>query len=327
MGLDKNLEFVNEESLKLNGCYKQFGDLHEEIQELLTEEEQKIDSQVYENLYNEVHLLRGAVQKWMVEASRRISEERVERRSSKSSVKTQNSKVSRASTTSSKAKALHAKARQAELEARIAQLDQVEAAKKEAERVKLKAEFAAAAAISKVYENATKEDEEQYLGCDDPDIDDPYTSHWSKPKRQPEGFNSQETFVKERKPSSPRASDLDLEHPSDPAAKQLKDTLNPEAPEFILATTPPQQGVVTSGGGTVNRDIAEGRTNTAAWTNSGPQTGFWEKMELRMTQPPPAPTPFDGDPVKYLRFRANFRDQVESRASLTDSEKMNYLIN
>ena len=81
MGLD-NLEFVNDESLKLNECFKQFGDLHEEIQALLTEEEQKIDSQVYGNLYNEEHL-RGAVQKWMVEASRRISEERFERRSSK----------------------------------------------------------------------------------------------------------------------------------------------------------------------------------------------------------------------------------------------------
>ena len=145
--------------------------------------------------------------------------------------------------------------------------------------VKLKAEFSAAAAISKVNEDAIEEDEEQYLGSDDPDFDDTDTFHWSEPKRQPEGFNSQETFVKERKPNCLRASDLDLEHPSDPAAKQLKDTLNPEAPEFILPTSPPQQGVVTSGGGTVNQDIAEGRTNTAAKTN---------KMELRMMQPSPA---------------------------------------
>ena len=41
-------------------------------------------------------------------------------------------------------------------------------------------------------------------------------------------------------------------------------------------------------------------------------------------QPPPAPTPFDGDPSQYLWFRANFRDQEEHRASLTDREKMNY---
>lgn len=150
MGLHKNLEFINEESLKLNDCFKQFGDLHEEIQELLTEGEQRVDSQVYDNLYDEVHLLRGAVQKWIVEASLRIIDDRVERRSSKSSVKTRSSRFSSASTTSSKAKALQDKVRQEELEARIAQLDQVEAARKEAERVKLEAEFAAAA-VSKVY--------------------------------------------------------------------------------------------------------------------------------------------------------------------------------
>ena len=46
----------------------------------------------------------------------------------------------------------------AELEARIALLDQVEAASKEAERVRLTAECATAAAVSKVYEDAIKED-------------------------------------------------------------------------------------------------------------------------------------------------------------------------
>lgn len=106
MGLHKNLEFINEESLKLNDCFKQFGDLHEEIQELLTEGEQRVDSLVYDNLYDEVHLLRGAVQKWIVEASLRIIDDRLERRSSKSGVKTRSSRFSCASTTSSKAKAL-----------------------------------------------------------------------------------------------------------------------------------------------------------------------------------------------------------------------------
>lgn len=131
-----------------------------------------MDSQVYDNLYDEVHLLRGAVQKWIVEASLRIIDDRLERRSSKSGVKTRSSRFSCASTTSSKAKALQAKARQEELEARIAQLDQVEAARKEAERVKLEAEFAAAA-VSKVYEDAIKEDEEQYLGCDETGVREP----------------------------------------------------------------------------------------------------------------------------------------------------------
>ena len=37
-------------------------------------------------------------------------------------------------------------------------------------------------------------------------------------------------------------------------------------------------------------------------------------------------TPFVDDPFRYLRFRANFRDQLENRASLTDNEKMNYLM-
>lgn len=85
-------------------------DRHEEIQEFLTEGEQKVDSQVYDSLYDEVHLLRGAVQKWTIEASLGISKERVERRSSKSSVKTRSSRFSRALTTLSKAKALQAKA-------------------------------------------------------------------------------------------------------------------------------------------------------------------------------------------------------------------------
>ena len=53
---------------------------------------------------------------------------------------------------------------------------------------------------------------------------------------------------------------------------------------------------------------------------------FWERMELRMSQPPPTPVPFDGDPAQYLRFRSNFGDQVESKVSLSDSEKMNYLL-
>ena len=45
-----------------------------------------------------------------------------------------------------------------------------------------------------------------------------------------------------------------------------------------------------------------------------------------MSQPPPTPAPFDGDPAQYLQFRSNFGDQVESKISLSDSEKMNYLL-
>ena len=57
-----------------------------------------------------------------------------------------------------------------------------------------------------------------------------------------------------------------------------------------------------------------------------PQASFWERMELRLSQPSPELAPFDGDPAKYLRFRPNFRDQVECKKSLSDSERLNYLI-
>ena len=83
MGLDKNLELVGEESVKLNECFKEFGDRHEEIQELITEE-QIPDTQVCDNLHTEVELIRETVQKWMIDAGRRINEEQ---KSTKSSAK------------------------------------------------------------------------------------------------------------------------------------------------------------------------------------------------------------------------------------------------
>jgi CRISPR/Cas system CSM-associated protein Csm2 small subunit len=36
--------------------------------------------------------------------------------------------------------------------------------------------------------------------------------------------------------------------------------------------------------------------------------------------------PLYGDPARYQRFRSNFRDQVECKSTLSDSEKMNYLM-
>ena len=188
---------------------------------------------MYENLYTEVELIRETVQKWMIDAGRRSHGER---KSTKPSAKTKSSKVSQASSTSSRARAFHAKATQAELEVRIAQLDNVEAARKEAERARLRADFAAAAAISKVYEDAIKEDEEQYLGSDDPG-DDPECYHWPASH----GLHPQETFVKKGH-SSPRAHDELLMHPHapDPATGQQKGTLNTKAPEFTLPSSPLQ---------------------------------------------------------------------------------------
>ena len=45
-----------------------------------------------------------------------------------------------------------------------------------------------------------------------------------------------------------------------------------------------------------------------------------------MSQSPPSPALFDGDPAQYLRLRANHRDQAESKTSLSESEK-NELLN
>ena len=202
---------------------------------------------MYDNLHTEVELIHETVQKWMIDAGQRINEEW---KSTKSSAKTKSSKASHASSTSSRARALQAKARQAELEAQIAQLDNVEAVRKEAERARLRADFAAAAAISKVNEDAIKEDEEQYLGSDDPG-DDPECYHLP----ESHGLHPQETFVKEGH-SSPRAHDEELlkyPHASDPAAEKPKNTLNANAPEFTLPTTPLQQDSVNSSGNIMNQ--------------------------------------------------------------------------
>ena len=99
----------------------------------------------------------------MTNAEQQIRDEEREKNSTKSSRKSKNSNASRASTTSSRARALGAKAKEVELRTKIAQLDQVGTTKREAERTRLIAECAIAAAVSKVYEDALKEDAEQYL--------------------------------------------------------------------------------------------------------------------------------------------------------------------
>ena len=323
LGHDKNLELISDLSIKLNDLFEQFGDLHEEIQELLTKEEQITDSENYDDLYQEIRLIRETVQKWMIDANQRIRDEKIERGSAKS-IKSKGSRSSKLSTTSSRAKALEAKARQAELEARIAQLDQVEAAKKEAERAKLMAERAAVAAVNKVYEDAMKEDDEQYLGSDDPDINDTAADDQPKPKKSSQTTEPIQTIDESR---NLRKTEAEIKHLNDPAENQLESisALDPKAPEFALPSVPLQSECVVSNGSAAYCNPMVTNCN-AEVTSLVPPAAFWEKMELRMTQPPPVPAPFDGDPSRYLRFRADFRDQVESRASLTDSEKMNYLM-
>ena len=114
MGLNRNLEKVSQECIKLNERFKLFGDLHEEIQDLLSGEEQAQDHQVYINLHEEIVPFREVVQKWMTNAEQQLRDEEREKNSTKSSRKSKNSNASRTSTTSSRARTLGAKAKEVE---------------------------------------------------------------------------------------------------------------------------------------------------------------------------------------------------------------------
>ena len=108
MGMDKNLELVGEESMKLNTQFKWFSEIHEDVQEILSEEERTQDCQIYDKLHQEIVHFREVVQKWMLDTDRRNGENQMERNSFRLSVKTKGSKSSRVSTASSKVKALEA---------------------------------------------------------------------------------------------------------------------------------------------------------------------------------------------------------------------------
>ena len=174
-----------------------------------------------------------------------------------------------------------------------------------------------------MYEDAIKEDEEQYMGSDDPDLHYKPEPCVTEPGRQAGRSISGETFVMERESVHPRATartDVKLEYPSEPARDQFEDTLSEDG-RVSLPITPMQQNITNICQGAVIED-----TPAVITANIQMQASFWERMELRMTQPPPRPTQFDGNPSRYLSFRASFRDQVESSASLNDNEKMNSLL-
>ena len=63
MGLNRNLEKVSQECIKLNERFKLFGDLHEEIQDLMSGEEQAQDHQVYINFPEEIVPAKRVLQK------------------------------------------------------------------------------------------------------------------------------------------------------------------------------------------------------------------------------------------------------------------------
>ena len=213
MGLSKNLERVSQECTELNERFKSFRDLHKEIQDLLSGEENAQGHQVYINLHEEIVPLHEVVREWMANAEHQIRDEERERNSTKSSATSKISKASHTSTTSSRARALEAKAKEVEIKTRIVQLDHMETAKREEERTKLMAECAIAAAVSKVYEDAIKEHAEQYLGLDDPDNDDADMKARSTKKRPLQvSFNS--TMGESAGASNPHAPEFYHSPPS-----------------------------------------------------------------------------------------------------------------
>ena len=72
MGLNRNLEQVSQECIKLNERFKLFEDLHEEIYDLQSGEEQAQDHQVYINLHEEIVPFREVVQRWMTNAEQQL---------------------------------------------------------------------------------------------------------------------------------------------------------------------------------------------------------------------------------------------------------------
>ena len=326
MNLEKNVELVSAEFLKLNERFIVFENLHGNIQELLCNEERDIDHQTFRAMYDEIISLRMSIIEWISGIAKRIKLDETDKLSTRQSVRSKSSKASRCSTTSSRAKALEAKTKHAELEARLAQLDHVEAAKKEAERVRLMAEFAAASAVSKVYEDAIKEDNEQYLGSDDPDIEPDTGTYCQIGRKRGQGSKFNGFPLLGRELNGKIAARVKLNQPAQSADKQLKDHLNPNVPEFELPIPSPQHIIDDNVTGTVNNMIPKGVDYNSSKISDGAHASFWERMELRMSQPPPTPAPSDGDPAQYLRFRSNFGDQVESKICLSDSDKMNYLL-
>ena len=126
-------------------------------------------------------------------------------------------------------------------------------------------------------------------------------------------------------------------------------TLNSYPPEFVHSSPSPFQSQANTGLRSATRladehkdciavkntlrnvqtcreSLPAEQTSSNKETGCEPQATFWERMELRLSQPPPEPSPFDGDPAKYLRFRANFRDQVEFKKALSYSRRLNYLM-
>ena len=134
---------------------------------------------------------------------------------------------------------MEAKAKEVELKTRIVQLDHVETAKRKAERTRLMAECAIAAAVSKVYEDAIKEDAEQYLESDDPDNDDANM----KPR-----------------PTKERPFQISFNS----GTRESVGASNPHVPELYHSPPPPLQSQANTGLNSTTRLVDEHKDSAAA---------------------------------------------------------------
>ena len=188
-------------------------------------------------MHDEIEHFRTSVRKWMTEANLHLREERAERHSTWSRVGSNKSKSCRASSAVTRVKALEAKARKVELESesKIAQLDCVENAMKEAKRAQLNAEHVTAAAVSKVYEDGAKEDDERYLGSHDPDMEDEKCYQPYNPSSRFQELIVQDIPNEVIEPNSPKEVNGTLKQYANAERVQHthKCSFNPGAPEFL----------------------------------------------------------------------------------------------
>ena len=226
------------------------------------------------------------------------------RQSIRSSRKSKSSKCSRSSISSYRAKAVEAKAKHAELKTRIAYLDTVEATRKESERAKLMTEYLVAAAASKVYEQAVKEEDEQYLGSNDPDEKE-YIVEKSNVIPLTPLVQQDNTCIEEMSLATKASQEFNQVELSN-ETKKIISTLNSEAREYVAPITHVLPKIAIDSDNrneqckaryvdhSIKPNYEEARSqlnwqtpqflsHPANVSPSEPRAAFWEKMEMRMS--------------------------------------------
>ena len=131
-----------------------------------------------------------------------------------------------------------------------------------------------------------KEDDEQYLSSDDPDINDTAADDQPKPKKSSQTTEPIQTIDESR---TLRKTEAEIKHLNGPAEKQLESVraLDPKAPEFVLPSVPLQSKCVVSNGSAAYCNPMVTNCN-AEVTSLVPPAAFWEKNPLRLMEIHPA---------------------------------------